>query len=183
MVHHGWDKHQRPGGAGPQSQYALLDRFQALPGRDANRYLNIGHAVCFPSVYVKERTLKPDIQREILLDRGDLEIPASTVPRLFKHLFGENFSRGAPGIDRLLVIEKLLASSFYLRSPLGVELECEDAKLVELTDAKMLALSFLGDRKRVAIAGCAGSGKTMLAIEKALRLQSLGLKVLLTCFN
>ena len=81
------------------------------------------------------------------------------------------------------LIEKLLANSFHLRTPLGVELEHEDDKLIELTDAQMIALSFLGNRKRVAITGCAGSGKTMLAIEKAVRLYELGLNVLLTCFN
>lgn len=57
---------------GRKNHYALLDKLQALPGWDKNRYINIGHAVCFPSVFVKERILKPDLQREIILDRGDL---------------------------------------------------------------------------------------------------------------
>ncbi len=59
----------------------------------------------------------------------------------------------------------------------------EDQKLVQLTEQQFVALSLLGDRKRVAIGGCAGSGKTMLALEKARQFSELGMNVLLTCFN
>lgn len=168
---------------GRKSKYALLEKLQALPSWDPSRFINIGHAVCFPTVNVKERSVKPDLPREIILDRKDLDDISVAVQRLFAHLFGKSLETGAPGNDRRLVIEKLLASSFQLRTPLGVELEHEDAKLIELTDLQMMALSLLGNQKRAAISGCAGSGKTMLAVEKAMRLQELGLNVLLTCFN
>lgn len=81
------------------------------------------------------------------------------------------------------MIEGLLAHSFMLKSPLGIELESEDEKLVELTDQQFQALSLLGDRRRVAIAGCAGSGKTTLAVQKAKEFAEQGLNVLLVCFN
>jgi hypothetical protein len=168
---------------GRKNHYALLEKLQTLPGWDANRYINIGHAVSFPSVFVKEKILKPDLSREIILDRGDLDDIPSSITRIASHLFGKNITKGAPGLDRAQIVERLLASSFQLRTPLGVEIEYEDNRLIELTDNQMMALSFLGDRKRVSIAGCAGSGKTMLAIEKAVQLHELGLDVLLTCFN
>lgn len=168
---------------GRKNHYALLDKLQALPGWDKNRYINIGHAVSFPSVFVKEKTLKPDLSRDIILDKADLDELPNAITRIFNHLFGKNIRNGAPGSDRIQIIEKLLACSFQLRTPLGVEIEFEDNRLIELTDTQMMALSFLGDRKRVAISGCAGSGKTMLAIEKAMQLHELGLNVLLTCFN
>jgi len=44
-------------------------------------------------------------------------------------------------------------------------------------------LDFLGRHRRVAISGCAGSGKTTLAVEKGRRLAEQGFRVLLTCFN
>jgi superfamily I DNA/RNA helicase len=37
--------------------------------------------------------------------------------------------------------------------------------------------------RRVAVAGCAGSGKTLLAVAKAKELAAQGFRVLLTCFN
>ena len=168
---------------GRKNHYALLAKLQELPGWDKNRYINIGHAICLPSIFVKEKTLKPDLSRDIILDKGDLDDLPNAITRLLNHLFGKNMRNGVPGNDRIQIIEKLLACSFQLRTPLGVEIEFEDNRLIELTDSQMMALSFLGDRKRVAIAGCAGSGKTMLAVEKATQLHDLGLNVLLTCFN
>ena len=50
---------------GRKNHYALLEKFQALPGWDKSRYINIGHAVCFPSVYVKEKSLKPDLSPSV----------------------------------------------------------------------------------------------------------------------
>jgi predicted ATPase len=44
-------------------------------------------------------------------------------------------------------------------------------------------LDQLARHRRAAIAGCAGSGKTVLAFEKARRLSEAGYTVLLTCFN
>ena len=103
--------------------------------------------------------------------------------RMFHYQFGDRIPSEAPGIDRIRMIENLLARSFTLKSPLGVELESEDKKLVQLTDQQYQALSLLGDRKRVAIAGCAGSGKTTLAVLKAEEFADLGMNVLLICFN
>ncbi len=41
----------------------------------------------------------------------------------------------------------------------------------------------LSFQRRATVCGCAGSGKTMLAMEKARRLAAEGFDVLLTCFN
>lgn len=81
------------------------------------------------------------------------------------------------------IIEGLIANSFEIRSPLGIELEKEDQKLITLTEQQFQAMALLGDRKRAAIAGCAGSGKTMLAMKKTQQYADLGLSVLLVCFN
>lgn len=54
---------------------------------------------------------------------------------------------------------------------------------MRLTENQYRYLRFLNGQRRAAIAGCAGSGKTFLAVEKAHRLAEEGLKVLLTCYN
>ncbi len=57
------------------------------------------------------------------------------------------------------IAQSFLANSFELRTPLGVDLEKDDEKLVEITDNNSRALSLLGKRRRVAIAGCAALAK------------------------
>src|SRR5690606_4151707 len=87
------------------------------------------------------------------------------------------------GEKALQIAQTLLANSFELRTPLGVDLERDDEKLVELTEKQFQALSILGRRKRAAIASCAGSGKTMLAVKKVQQFCEIGLNVLFVCYN
>lgn len=168
---------------GRRNHYAILQKLEYIPGWPS-RKLNIWHAVCFPDVYLKPgQFLKLDLPRETVVDANDLDDIATTINRIFAHCFGANMAAGAPGRDRMQMIEGLLAHSFTIRSPLGIDLEREDEKLIELTEQQFRALALLGDRKRAAIAGCAGSGKTMLAAKKAQQFADLGQHVLLVCFN
>lgn len=53
----------------------------------------------------------------------------------------------------------------------------------ELTEHQFQILRFLHGRRRVAVAGCAGSGKTLLATEKARRCAHAGLRTLMLCHS
>ena len=166
-----------------KNRYALFEKLRDMPGWDRSRWLTIGQIVAFPDVYVKNISLRLDLPREIVFDADDVRNIEYSVRRSFKHYAAQDGRTGELGYDRLKLIETLLAHSFRLRTPLGVELEYEDERLIELTERQMLVLSFLSTRRKAAIKGCAGSGKTMLAIEKTRRLANQGFEVLLTCFN
>lgn len=165
-----------------KSHYTLLEKLKDLPEWDSNRFLTIGHAVCFPDVVIGNKALKLDLPREIIIDYNDLEKTEETILSIYEHYADKN--RRAPlGRDRLAIVESLLARSFNIKTPLGVELDKEDNRLIELTEQQFKLLNLLASRRRALIAGCAGSGKTMLAVEKARQLHEQGFNVLLTCFN
>lgn len=165
-----------------KSHYTLLDKFKDLPEWDSNRFLTIGHAVCFPDVPFSNKDLRLDMPREIVIDYDDLNQMEAKIQRIFEH-YAEKSRRAPLGRDRLAIVESLLARSFNIKTPLGVELDTEDKKLIELTEQQFYLLRALEKRRRALIAGCAGSGKTMLAVEKARQLSEQGFNVLLTCFN
>lgn len=174
---------QDPLEQGRRSHYEIRRKLEALPGWPPQR-LNTWHAACFPDVNLRPgQFLRPDLPREMVIDADDLKDSLATIKRVFLYCFGANYAEGAPGPERMQMIEGLLASSFEISTPLGIELEQEERKLVQLTEQQFWALSILGDRKRAAIAGCAGSGKTMLAVRKAQQFSALGMNVLLVCFN
>jgi Domain of unknown function (DUF4062)/PhoH-like protein len=52
-----------------------------------------------------------------------------------------------------------------------------------LTQEQTAVIRSLRFHKRVAVAGCAGSGKTLVAVEKALRMDESGTRTLLVCHN
>jgi hypothetical protein len=85
---------------------------------------------------------------------------------------------GAEGMNALGLA---LGYRAEVRSPLRLELDEEDGKIVELTDDQAWALSFVANRLRAAVTGPAGSGKTLLAIQVAKRLAARGHRTLLTC--
>ena len=89
-------------------------------------------------------------------------------------------SVGQTGLDELV---HLLSPSWELHAPLAAEFVDEEREIVRLTTQQFNLLDFLGSRRRVVIYGCAGSGKTTMAMEQAKRMARQGFRVLLTCFN
>jgi superfamily I DNA/RNA helicase len=59
----------------------------------------------------------------------------------------------------------------------------EQAQFQRLTEEQYFVLDMLSAHRQALVDGCAGSGKTMLAVEKARRLATEGFSTLLTCFN
>lgn len=78
---------------------------------------------------------------------------------------------------------RMYGTSMSYRIPLSDMLAEDEKRIIELTEQQFRLLDLLDRQRRVAIAGCAGSGKTLLAFEKARRLAESGRRVLLTCFN
>jgi hypothetical protein len=78
---------------------------------------------------------------------------------------------------------KTLRSEFQLIQTFSGQLERQEDCLRRMTSKQIEVLDLMRDTKRLLIRGCAGSGKTLLALEKASRLSRQGQRVLLLCFN
>ncbi len=78
---------------------------------------------------------------------------------------------------------ELLGRSWNVEARIGAALDEQETQIRQLTEQQFKLLDFLGSRRRALIRGCAGSGKTMIASEKARRLSAAGFRVLFTCFN
>ncbi len=106
-----------------KSHYTLFEKLCDLPGWDRNRYVNIGHAVCFPNIHVPANSLKLDLPRQIIIDHDDIQEIEKAVLRIFEY-YASNGRKQPLGMDRTRVVQDLLASSFsHFRTPLGMELE------------------------------------------------------------
>jgi hypothetical protein len=157
-----------------------IDAVHAWRGRD----LLIVHAVALPDVTVHQLVLAPDAPRQILLDRADVrnEIAAG-VARVLEYHCGAREHRRVPGADGAEMLRELLAPAVVLRVPMAEEILDEEVALIQLTSEQSLALARLARNRRLVVYGCAGSGKTMLAVEHAKRLDRAGKSVLFVCFN
>jgi len=166
---------------GNDGKYSLLEKLKELRyWRD--RWVTVGNAAAFPDVIVKG-DLRLDAPRELILDASDMKALATWVNQAFRYLQGQrpgDAPLGTRGIEELIAF---LSPSWDLRPLLSTAIAEERRELARLTEEQFIMLDFLGRHRRVAISGCAGSGKTTLAVEKGRRLAEQGFRVLLTCFN
>ena len=166
---------------GREAKYSLLAKLKEL-SYWSNRWVTVGYAAAFPDVTVKGN-LRLDAPRELILDAANMVNLETWVSQALGYLQGQrpdDHPLGMRGINELVA---LLSPSWDLRPLLSAEIEREEQVLTRLTEEQFILLDFLGRRRRVAISGCAGSGKTTLAVEKGRRLAKQGFHVLLTCFN
>jgi len=156
----------------------LMGKMNEMPVWHSRPLPYICRAVAFPDVVVDGDVL-PDAPREIILDIRDLRHLEAWCMRVFDY-FEARIAMNAAEIDALV---DLLAPSRTLDAGLVDQMEQERERIIELTEDQYSLLGFLRHQRRVAVSGCAGSGKTMLAMEQARRLARQGYDVLLTCFN
>jgi hypothetical protein len=76
-----------------------------------------------------------------------------------------------------------LRPEFQLVHRFSTQLAMLEDDFYRLTKEQVRVLDLLRDTQRLLIKGCAGSGKTLLAVEKAIRLSREGKRVLLLCYN
>jgi hypothetical protein len=158
--------------------HSLVRILEGQPGWERWRP-SYGFGVAFPDGRY-EHQAHPGAPTTIVIDRDDLGSLKTRVPEVMKSWQRGGRRFGAEGMDAL-------ASAFgfrvEVRTPLKLRFDEEDRKIVELTNDQAWVLSFVLHRRRAAVTGPAGSGKTVLAISVAKQLAAGGRRTLLTCFN
>lgn len=160
--------------------FDLCDKILEVDGRTNLRACG-GHAVAFPDSAVRARNLGLDLPREIIIDSDDLGNVADAIDRAFNYWHSGQM-RPLTKVE-MDTLETTLARSWQITSTLKEAMRRENEQFAELTEEQFRLLDFLAGQNRALIAGCAGSGKTFLAAEKAKRLAEEGFNTLLTCYN
>lgn len=142
-----------------------------------------GHAVFFPDVGDANALSRPDMPPTLIGCAKDLQDPKAWTDAVFAYWGndGSGFTpMGRRGID---VLRDVFARSFVVAPLISSQLADQEARRLVLTKDQIRVLDFLRSHRRVAVSGGAGTGKTVLALEKARRLASEGFRTLLTCYN
>lgn len=174
---------KNPVGQARSGKHELLRKLNASD-QWQSRYVLARHGVIFPDSAGTTFDLGADMPLRIFAFGEDMRNLRGWVEqRLASPPDPGSHAEGHLGSDGMRALEFILARSFSLRIPLESSLSADDRKIGVLTDEQFHILEAFSDWKRMAVAGGAGTGKTLLAAEKARRLAAEGQKTLLLCFN
>ncbi len=172
-----------------KAKHDLAEAIEDLPDWTVKQSLGTAHAVAFPSADLSaarngEDALGPEGDRAILLDASDLEDPRAAhlaIERAWRFHEG-NLPRGLGARD-VAIIRDYLAPE--VRIPRLIRRDVAEAKdrLISISRAQELVLNQNRKLRRASVVGPAGSGKSLLAVEKARRLAREGWRTLYLCFN
>jgi hypothetical protein len=141
----------------------------------------LGHAVVFPDINNASALLGPNRQRDFIGINTDLANVSRWVVRVMQ--FWQRPTDTPLGGRGARVVEDILCNPIDVRAVLRVAVEQAEERRIRLTAEQAKVLRTLGGQRRAVVSGGAGTGKTLLAAEKATQLAAAGLSVLLLCYN
>ena len=169
-----------------RGKYGILEKLGENPSwqRLGIRRFNIGHAAFLPDIGDSARLRGPDAPGEIIGDRNDMDrLHEWTLQALRYWSDGEGGRLDELGQRGIETIVSVFARRATTRPLLSARIQDEERERITLTERQAQLLDILQRQQRVMIAGGAGTGKTLIAREKAVRAAGDGMRTLLACFN
>lgn len=189
-------KHERPGRKpyyrkeGPWRQaegamIALRDRLAKNTPHFAD--FLIGYGIIMPHAVFT--AIGPEIESEVLIDKRTFAQNLGLFIRNLQHHWEQKYRRARGRIPKtpsrldIRKIRQALRPDFESTFSLGSWFTGMSAEQVLLTNAQIKAARGAANNPRAVIEGRAGTGKTLVAIDRAKTIARAGEKVLYVCFN
>ena len=144
------------------------------------------HAVWFPSVSLNElqsKILAPEADIQITLTKDDLLDPQIAIDRIFNKNVANSVKTTLSEKDREILLKKVLCPSFDLVPAISFEADLNKQIFHRMLREQTCVLNFLVEQRTAVIQGAAGTGKTLVALEKARRHANNNERVLFLCYN
>lgn len=163
-------------------KYSLLEYLRSTPKwATIGLHPTFGHAVLFPDLDDLSGLVGSDRPSQIMGSRSDVASLGSWITRLSNY-----WSSGSPsgiGAAGMKIVADLFCTALEVRPLLSHLIDEDENEHIRLTEEQSRVLRVLGRRSRVVVSGGAGTGKTLLALEKSREFASKGLDTLLVCYN
>lgn len=178
--------HDGPYNQASSNKWKLKDYIQNSPYDFLLKKCKLFHAVWFPSVTdeeVRSRVLPPEADRKVTLTRSALENPLAKIEEIFSLDLPNNVQTLLSDKERDILLRKILCPACDLVPAISIEHDLKKQVFHRMLSEQKCVLDFLIEQKTAVIQGIAGTGKTLIALEKARRHAERGEKVLFLCYN
>lgn len=160
------------------AMYSFITRFSNII-----KNVNVSWALAFPDVEVDYDTKLPtNLNRIKLFDCNDIDNIEERLIEYFDQTKLEINRIGTDIRDFEILRDKLLVCCDFVK-PLHRSIKENNAVFIKLTKLQALVVRALEANQNVIVQGPAGSGKTLIAYEKAVKYKEEGKKVLYLTFN
>ena len=139
-----------------------------------------GYAVVFPHMDY-EGLPPPNADKSMIISRRSLPIMAQAIECAYAAW--TDSPRSLPNDRYSMLLNDCLMPRFRIFRPVGPDISDAAEQLLELTEMQAQVFTGLYAQDRVLVEGAAGSGKTFLALQRALAFAREGRKTLFVCYN
>jgi hypothetical protein len=162
-----------------RSLWALKKRLTHVCGKRVADSTVISVGIAFPHCLFKDNP-PTDLPAEAIITMDDLGSVDAAIVRAYRAGGGCKTELSVQDFD---AVRRALAPEFRIYEPLRVSVDANAEVLAQLTRQQLQVLRGFGSNPRAIIEGVAGSGKTLLAMQRARFLTARHRAALFTCFN
>lgn len=169
-----------------RAMYAVRDYMRDHSMKDFVDRCKFLYAVWFPLVsddYLRRMILPPELPRELLLAEEALYDPGFYLDRIFSLTDHGKTKTSLSPSQASRIVNEILCPQFEIAPSASFDTDTKHIIFHRLLKEQASVLNFLEEQKTAIINGAAGTGKTLVALEKAKRHAFRGEKVLFLCFN
>ncbi len=144
------------------------------------------HSVWFPSVSndrLRSMTLPSEGDKTLVLTKEALSDPEEFIDRVYALELPSRVQTNLSEFECKRLVREIFCPQFNVFPSASFEADLKKIVFHRLLDEQAGILDFLDEQLTAAVNGAAGTGKTMIAVEKARRHAAFGEKVLFLCFN
>ena len=179
-------KHGGPYNQASQNKWDLLTRIQMSPLKDLQYRCKLLHAVWFPSISESDlltSSFPPEFDRHITMTMEALEDPKKYIDSIFDIELENHIHTNLSENDTKRLIREIICPEFDIFPSSSFDVDLKKITFNRLLEEQKGLLNYLVEQKSAVINGAAGTGKTMIAVEKATRHANQGDRVLFLCYN
>ncbi len=180
-MHNGGPFNQAASNKWKLMKYFENHRFSSILGKC--KFL---HAVWFPSISetdVRSMVLPTESDKVLIMTKEALADPQPYLEKIFALELPGKKETSLTDAEINRILKEILCPQFNVFPSVTFESDLKKIVFHRLLEEQSGILNFLSEQKTAVINGAAGTGKTMIAVEKAQRHASAGEKVLFLCYN
>lgn len=178
--------HDGPFNQASGNKWKLKNYISDSPQRNLLQKCKLLHAVWFPSISdaeLRSVSLPPEADQSLIMTESALDNPEPFIEGIFETELLNHIETDLTDLESKRLLDNILCPVFDVFPAVSLDIDIKKIAFHRLLKEQIGLLNYLEDQRCAVINGVAGTGKTMIAVEKAKRHSLKGEKVLVLCFN